>query len=173
MRTNESLPVFRHSGTAYEPPEAGSTARAKRVIRAAYCKFTGQTRTVTRAVHHNHNKSDNTESIRTSVIDRKPQRPISTGFHTKEEKRIEADERDVHWRGLTFNDQIAALDRRLGVGRGATKQRTRLTSQVEIANHTSKMVANVAVNQKQSSTEKTAKAAAHSKALTAARYTKK
>ena len=43
-----------------------------------------------------------------------------------EHKQQEAKERDVHWASLAPADQIAALDRRLGKGTGAVKQRERI-----------------------------------------------
>ena len=89
MRDKNSLPVYRRMGTAFDPPEATTTARAKRVIRTAYCKFTGSTRTIIRAVYSSHDKASGTDTTRTSVIERKPARPLSTGFHTLAEKRAE------------------------------------------------------------------------------------
>lgn len=44
----------------------------------------------------------------------------------RERKQHEAAERDAAWAGLTLKDKLAALDRRLGKGQGAVKQRARL-----------------------------------------------
>lgn len=44
----------------------------------------------------------------------------------KQQKRTEAAARDTEWRKLTPKQQLAALDRRLGKGVGAAKQRARL-----------------------------------------------
>jgi len=43
-------------------------------------------------------------------------------------RREEALVRDAEWRGLTPAQQLAALDKRLGVGVGAVKQRAKLTA---------------------------------------------
>ena len=43
-------------------------------------------------------------------------------------KREEAIERAIAWQSLSVKEQIAALDRRLGVRVGAKKQRERLNS---------------------------------------------
>ena len=45
---------------------------------------------------------------------------------TKQQKRTEAAVRDAEWRKLKPAQQLADLDRRLGKGVGATKQRARL-----------------------------------------------
>lgn len=43
-------------------------------------------------------------------------------------KRAEAAERNTYWAGLSRAEQIAALDRRLGKGIGAKRQRARLAA---------------------------------------------
>jgi len=48
-------------------------------------------------------------------------------------KKSEAKERDAAWRKLTPTEQLAALDRRLGKGVGAAKQRTRIEAQIAAA----------------------------------------
>ncbi len=48
-------------------------------------------------------------------------------------KKSEAKERDEAWRKLTPAEQLVALDRRLGAGKGATKQRARILAQVVAA----------------------------------------
>lgn len=167
MRTNESLPVYRHMGTAYDPPEATTPSRAKRIIRTAYCKFTGSTRTIVRAIYHSTDKATGADTIRTSVIERKPARPLSTGFHTLEEKRAEAAERDAAWRALSLTDRLAALDKRLGVGVGAVKQRAKLATAIEAAKNPPKQAPKGAVNKKQSAEEKVDKQVRHAQAVVA------
>lgn len=43
-------------------------------------------------------------------------------------KQSEADARDQSWRSLSSDQQVKALDSRLGVGVGATRQRGRIAS---------------------------------------------
>lgn len=50
-------------------------------------------------------------------------------------KRREATERDEAWQKLTPEQQLEALDRRLGKGQGATKQRARLAASLERRKH--------------------------------------
>lgn len=45
---------------------------------------------------------------------------------TKELRRNEAKERTEAWQKLSVKEQIAVLDKRLGEGKGAAKQRARL-----------------------------------------------
>lgn len=173
MRTKESLPVYRHMGTAYDPPEATTPARAKRIIRMANCKFTGSTRTIVRAVYHSTDKVTGADIIRTSVIERKPERPLSTGFHTLAEKQAEAAERDAAWRALSLTDQLAALDKRLGVGVGAVKQRAKLTAAITAAAVAAKnpqpkgAALKGGVNQKHTADEKLDKQVRHAQAVVA------
>lgn len=49
---------------------------------------------------------------------------------TKQQKRTEAVARDTEWRKLTPKQQLAALDKRLGKGVGAAKQRARLQEEI-------------------------------------------
>lgn len=41
-----------------------------------------------------------------------------------------AEQRSAAWRGLTPQRQLAELDKRLGVGQGAAKQRARIAKQI-------------------------------------------
>lgn len=45
----------------------------------------------------------------------------STGC--REERRVEGEARNLKWRALTVSEKLASLDRRLGKGVGAKKQR--------------------------------------------------
>jgi hypothetical protein len=47
------------------------------------------------------------------------------------QKRERAQEVEQHWASLTTAQKIADLDRRLGKGKGAKKQRARLAAQLE------------------------------------------
>lgn len=49
------------------------------------------------------------------------------------QKRSDAKVRQEYWSGLTFAQQIEALDLRLGKGEGATKQRARIARAIEAA----------------------------------------
>lgn len=49
----------------------------------------------------------------------------------REERRVKAEERIEGWRSQTFEEQLATLDRRLGKGVGAKKQRARIAKQIE------------------------------------------
>jgi hypothetical protein len=51
----------------------------------------------------------------------------------KERRRLEVEERLEYWQGLTPAEQLVQLDRRLGEGVGAVKQRTRLNAAIEAA----------------------------------------
>lgn len=169
MRTNESKPVFKNVGVAYDPPDSGSTARAKRVIRTYYCRFTGQTKKLIKQVYSNYDKATNTYTVRTSILERSPVRPTdSCGFHTKEEKRAEARERDEAWAKLSLAEQVAVLDRRLGKGVGARKQRAKLARLAQIQSQVKPVVSNntntnqpVVVNQKLTPVEKSQRQVAH------------
>ena len=44
----------------------------------------------------------------------------------KETRRVEAQVRNEDWAKLSTSEKLAELDRRLGVGQGATKQREKL-----------------------------------------------
>jgi len=49
----------------------------------------------------------------------------------KATKRLEAEVRNEDWASLGPKKQLASLDRRLGKGVGAVKQRARLTQKLE------------------------------------------
>lgn len=53
------------------------------------------------------------------------------GFNGPEEKRHDATERQAERAKRTPQEQIAVLDRRLGTGQGAIKERARLTAQIK------------------------------------------
>lgn len=130
MRTAESFPVFRNQGTTYDPPEAGTPSKAKRVFRTHYCRHTGLTKRVTRTVFVTHGRDADgrpTSVVRTTLESRTPPRPaIIHGYVTREERRADSVERTAAWQKLSPAEQMAALDRRLGVGVGAVKQRAAL-----------------------------------------------
>jgi hypothetical protein len=48
-----------------------------------------------------------------------------------EAKRTEAAERQAAWSGLTPKQQLEALDRRLGKGQGAERQRARIQARID------------------------------------------
>ena len=50
---------------------------------------------------------------------------------SKTTKRLEAEVRNEDWESLGPKEQLESLDRRLGVGKGAVKQRTRLTEKIK------------------------------------------
>lgn len=50
---------------------------------------------------------------------------------TKQQKRTEAVARDTEWRKLSPTQQLSDLDRRLGKGVGAAKQRARLQEKID------------------------------------------
>lgn len=181
MRDASSKPVFRNMGIGFDPPDAGTAARAKRVIRTYRCNLTGAVKQVTRAVFTSQGRDKDgkpTTVVRTTPVDRKPLRPTdSLGFHTKEEKRAEAAERDAHWRSLSLTDQVAALDKRLGVGIGATKQRANLAAaiaaQAVAAKNPKAAGPKGGVNQKHTTDEKVAKQIAHAQGVVETRKPKK
>ena len=45
-------------------------------------------------------------------------------------KRIEAEERNAKWQALSFEQQIASLDKTFGKDKGAAKQRTKIARQI-------------------------------------------
>ena len=47
------------------------------------------------------------------------------------DKQKEAIERNEYWAGLTYEQQLADLDRRLGKGIGAKKQRARIQYKID------------------------------------------
>ena len=49
------------------------------------------------------------------------------------QRRVECEERTENWQDLSAKEQLAALDRRLGKGVGATKQRAKLQAIVTLA----------------------------------------
>lgn len=48
-------------------------------------------------------------------------------------RRIEGEKRNARWARLTCEQQWAELDRRLGVNKGATRQRTKLAKALGIS----------------------------------------
>ena len=50
----------------------------------------------------------------------------------KATKRAEAEERNAKWAALTFEAQIAQLDKTFGKGKGATKQRLKIAEKIKI-----------------------------------------
>lgn len=169
MRTKDSLPVFRNMGTAFDPPEATTPSRAKRIFRTHYCKHTGVTKRVIRAVYVTHGKGTESDTVRTSLLERTPARPLSVGFHTLEEKREEAAERDAVWRALSFADQLKALDKRPGESK---KQRGRIAAAMSKAAEAAKNPVKPGapkggVNKKHTADEKTARVVAHTQAVVA------
>jgi len=55
-------------------------------------------------------------------------------MRTKAEKRAEAVERNESWAELSPKQQLADLDRRLGKGEGAKKQRAKIAKRMEKSN---------------------------------------
>ena len=53
--------------------------------------------------------------------------------HNKANRQKEALERDAFWAKLTPQEQLAALDKRLGKGVGAEKQRARIQARIDEA----------------------------------------
>ena len=49
----------------------------------------------------------------------------------KEEKRIEAEERNSYYAGLSPQEKLARLNQRLGKGKGAKKERAKLKALIE------------------------------------------
>lgn len=121
MRTKESLPVFINMGTAV-------TDDRKKVTRTYFCKFSGVTKTLIKQAYES--KGNGEVTRRTSLLQRTPPRPLSTGFHTAEEKRAEAEERNKYCASLSPQERLAGLDRRLGSGVGAKKERARLLAKL-------------------------------------------
>jgi hypothetical protein len=52
------------------------------------------------------------------------------GYKSREEKHKEAIIRAEEWRKLTLEQQLVELDKRLGKGKGATKQRANIAKQL-------------------------------------------
>lgn len=121
MRDNNSLPVFKNMGTAVSDDR-------KKVTRSYFCKFTGVTKMLVKQAYET--RSSGEVLRRTSLISRTPERPLSTGHHTKEEKRAEAEERNKYCASLSPQERLAGLDRRLGSGIGAKKERARLLAKL-------------------------------------------
>src|SRR5512134_3114078 len=117
MRNKESLPVFVNKGTAI-------TDDRKRVVRSYFCKFTGVTKTLVKQAYET--RSSGEVLRRTSLISRTPVRPLSTGLHTAEEKRAEAEARNKYCASLSIQERIQRLDRQFGKGQGARNERARL-----------------------------------------------
>lgn len=51
---------------------------------------------------------------------------------SRQQKREEAEARNEKWAGLTWEQKMAALDRRLGRDQGAEKQRAKLLKEGEL-----------------------------------------
>jgi len=49
---------------------------------------------------------------------------------TKDRKRSEAEARNAAWAALSFEDQLASLDKTFGKGNGAAKQRAKIASKI-------------------------------------------
>ncbi len=49
----------------------------------------------------------------------------------KGQRRLDTEERTEYWRGLSLAEQVSSLDRRLGEGVGAVRQRARLQARIE------------------------------------------
>lgn len=171
MRNKESLPVFVNMGTAI-------TDDRKRVVRSYYCKFTSVTKTLVKQAYET--RSSGEVVRRTSLISRTPARPLSTGLHTMDEKRAEAEERNKYCASLSIQDRIERLDRRFGKGQGARKERARLMNALNpqkmhsVPNQGSGKATNVApataVGQKLSQEEKAARRSATAQAKAALRH---
>lgn len=56
----------------------------------------------------------------------KPHRGIKRNKLRREERRKDAEQRNTAWNNLTPQQQLAALDSRLGAGQGAQKQRAKI-----------------------------------------------
>lgn len=176
MRNKESLPVFVNMGTSI-------TDDRKRVVRSYYCKFTSVTKTLVKQAYET--RSSGEVVRRTSLISRTPARPFSTGLHTMDEKRAEAEERNKYCASLSIQDRIERLDRRFGKGQGARKERARLIDAQHsnalnpqkmhsVPNQGSGKATNVApataVGQKLSQEEKAARRSATAQAKAALRH---
>lgn len=57
-------------------------------------------------------------------------RSAKRGLDRKQHRMNIANKRVAEWQALTPAEQLAALDRRLGVGQGATKQRARIATKI-------------------------------------------
>ena len=51
----------------------------------------------------------------------------------KEKRREEAEKRNTRWRAMTPEKQLEELDKRLGKGKGAKKQRSKLLKKLKEA----------------------------------------
>ena len=168
MRNKESLPVFVNMGTAI-------TDDRKRVVRSYYCKFTGVTKTLVKQAYET--RSSGEVLRRTSLISRTPARPLSTGLHTMDEKRAEAEERNKYCASLSIQERIERLDRRFGKGQGARKERARLMNALnpqkqvnQVSGKTTNVVSATVVGQKLSQEEKAARRSATAQAKAALRH---
>lgn len=121
MRDNSSLPVFKNMGTAVSDDR-------KKMTRSYFCKFTNVSKTLVKQAYESRSGGETVR--RTSLLTRIPERPLSTGYHTKEEKQAEAAERDKHCASLSPQERLVGLDRRLGPGIGAKKERARLLAKL-------------------------------------------
>lgn len=128
MTNNSQRIVYKNMGVVADPPPPG---RAKTVTRTYFCSCTNTTKKVVRSVYFVKG-GNNEEFRRTSLLERTPARSPSEGFHTREEKRTEAAERAAITTKLTPQDKLKRLDRRLGAGVGAQRERQRLLSQIAL-----------------------------------------
>ena len=53
------------------------------------------------------------------------------GTRSREERHIEAVERNTNFASLSFEDQLGYIDLRLGKGIGAVKQRTKIQAKID------------------------------------------
>jgi hypothetical protein len=65
-----------------------------------------------------------------AVREQKNQRSKQRSAERRAERRLRAEEMTEGWRSLTFEEQLAALDRRLGKDVGAKKQRARIKAAI-------------------------------------------
>jgi hypothetical protein len=166
MRDSSSLPVFKNMGTAVSDDR-------RKVTRSYFCKFTNVSKTLVKQAYES--KTGGETVRRTSLISRTPDRALSTGFHTAEEKRAEAEERNKYCASLSPQERLAGLDRRLGPGVGAKKERARLLAKLapEAKQNKAQTVvpATSVVNQarapKMTAEEKAARRMAHTQAVVA------
>jgi hypothetical protein len=157
MRDSSSLPVFKNMGTAVSDDR-------RRVTRSYFCKFTNVSKTLVKQAYESRTGGETVR--RTSLLTRTPDRPLSTGYHTKEEKQAEAAERDKYCASLSPQERLAGLDRRLGPGVGAKKERARLLAKLtpEVKQNKTQAAATSVVNKVQSTAARAPKMTAEEKA---------
>lgn len=160
MRDSSSLPVFKNMGTAVSDDR-------RRVTRSYFCKFTNVSKTLVKQAYESRTGGETVR--RTSLLIRTPDRPLSTGYHTKEEKQAEAAERDKYCASLSPQERLAGLDRRLGPGVGAKKERARLLAKLtpEVKQNKTQAAATSVRAPKMTVEEKAARRMAHTQAVVA------